>query len=85
MIDNMSLLQDLETLGMFERALEHKALSVDFLNEWGFHAEEWVKIRFIHMSEGKSRIALTIPANSPATPHSSINSWKTEKGRDENF
>lgn len=50
MIGNVSLLQDLETLAFFERAFQHKALSEEFMAEYGYNPE-WIKIRFVHMSE----------------------------------
>lgn len=50
MVGNVSLLQDLETLAMFERAFERKAFSEEVLDEYGY-SPEWVKIRYIRMSE----------------------------------
>ena len=50
MIGNVSLLQDLETLAIMERILEHKGFSADAFKEYGYDLDKWVKIRFVHMS-----------------------------------
>jgi NTE family protein len=51
MIGNVSLLQDLQTLGLLERAFQKKLFSGEILAEYGY-CPEWVKIRFVRMSEG---------------------------------
>lgn len=51
MIGNVSVLQDLETLAIFERLLEHKGLSEDAMKQYGYRLDKWVKIRFVHMSK----------------------------------
>lgn len=50
MIGNVSVLQDLETLAVYERILEKKGFSDDVLKQYGFNPENWIKIRFVHMS-----------------------------------
>jgi len=50
MIGNVSVLQDLETLAIFERVLEKKGFSEDVMKEYGYSLDKWVKIRFVHMS-----------------------------------
>jgi len=44
-------LQDLETLAMWERFYQHKGFSEPVLKEIGWTNPEWVKVRFIQMSE----------------------------------
>ncbi len=50
MIGNVSVLQDLETLAIFERILERKGFVEDVWKEYGYSLDNWVKIRFVHMS-----------------------------------
>jgi len=50
MIGNVSVLQDLEVLGIFERLVESKGLSEDSMKLYGYSLDKWVKIRFVHMS-----------------------------------
>jgi NTE family protein len=51
MIGNVSLLQDLNTLLLFERAFERKGLAMDVWKEFGYDTESWVKLRLIQMSK----------------------------------
>ena len=51
MIGNVSLLQDLETLAMLGRLHQHKGFSEHVLKEIGWTNPEWVKVRFIQMSD----------------------------------
>ncbi len=50
MIGNVSVLQDLDTLAIFERMLEAKGFSEDAWKQYGYDLDKWVKIRFVHMS-----------------------------------
>lgn len=50
MIGNVSVLQDLETLALFERILERKGFVEEAWKEYGYSLDKWVKIRFVHMS-----------------------------------
>jgi len=51
MIGNVSLLQDLETLAMLGRLFKGQGFSEKFFKETGWTNPEWVKVRFIQMSE----------------------------------
>jgi len=51
MIGNVSVLQDLETLAIFERMLEHKGFNEDVWKQHGYDLAKWVRIRFVHMSK----------------------------------
>jgi len=51
MIGNVSVLQDLDTLALYERLLERKGLNEDVWKEYGYDLDKWVKIRFVHMSK----------------------------------
>jgi hypothetical protein len=83
MIGNVSVLRDLETLAVYERILEKKGFV-----EKSFKSTvaAWISGSGFDLCTCpvKSRTALTIPANCPAIPTSSRNSWKTEKGRGKN-
>jgi NTE family protein len=50
MIGNVSVLQDLETLAVYERILEKKGFVEKVFKEYGYSLDKWVKIRFVHMS-----------------------------------
>jgi hypothetical protein len=51
MSGNVSLLQDLNLLGAFERAFKFGALALDVLKEFGYPTETWIKLRLIQMSK----------------------------------
>jgi NTE family protein len=51
MVGNVSLLQDLNLLGAFERAFNAGALSLDVFKEFGYDTENWVKLRLVRMSK----------------------------------
>lgn len=51
MVGNVSLLQDLNMLGAFERAFSAGALALDVLKEFGYPTDTWVKLRLIQMSK----------------------------------
>jgi NTE family protein len=51
MTGNVSLLQDLNLLGAFERAFSVGALALDVLKEFGYPTDTWIKLRLIQMSK----------------------------------
>jgi len=51
MIGNVSLMNDLLTLLLFERAFERKAFDLEVWKEAGFSTESWVKLRIVQMSK----------------------------------
>ena len=51
MIGNVSLLQDIETIELLARAVKGKAFKEEFLESYGVTSPDFVKIRFIQMSE----------------------------------
>jgi NTE family protein len=51
MIGNVSLIQDLNMLGAFERVFELGGLALDVWKEYGYETEHWVKLRLIQMSK----------------------------------
>jgi NTE family protein len=51
MSGNVSLLQDLNLLGAFERAFKFGALALDVLKEFGYPTDTWIKLRLIQMSK----------------------------------
>jgi hypothetical protein len=51
MIGHVSLIQDVATLGAFERAFERRGLVLDVCKELGFDTKNWVKFRIVQMSK----------------------------------
>jgi NTE family protein len=51
MVGNVSLLQDLNMLGAFERAFRGGGLVLDVFKELGYPTDTWIKLRLIHMSK----------------------------------
>jgi hypothetical protein len=51
MSGNVSLLQDLNLLGAFERAFSAGALALDVFKDFGYPTETWIKLRLIQMSK----------------------------------
>lgn len=51
MLGNVSVLQDLETLKIFERILARKGFVEEVWSDYGYSLDTWVKIRFVHMSK----------------------------------
>jgi len=51
MSGNVSLLQDLNLLGAFERAFSAGALALDVFKDAGYPTDTWIKLRLIQMSK----------------------------------